>query len=90
MEIVSELKYNFDELEELFPAGEEGQDVKPTEAASKRAAEDLNVPWQDITWHAPDTFDIRYGSSYVATAIAGNRAVRFHTLEGNFLPGDDK
>lgn len=78
-------------IDELFPhETEEGQNVKPGIAATARAAAALDVPWQDITWHAPDVFDIRYGSSYVATAFAQGKAVRFHSTEGDFQEGDDR
>jgi hypothetical protein len=80
-----------DVIDELFPTEtEEGHNVMPSIAATTLAATALDVPCQDITWHAPDVFDIRYGSSYVATARAGDKAVRFHSNEGDFQEGDDR
>lgn len=91
MKVIAELKLPEDEIEDLFPCmGEEGDDVRPTEAATLRAAELLGVKMQDITWHAPDVFDVRYGSNYVATATAGDCSVRFLSRLGEFLEGDDK
>ena len=83
------LKFSPEIIEELFPAGKEGTDVKPSIAATARAAAELGVPWTEIQWHAPDVFDVRYGSSYVATAFSGNKKVRFLSTEGNFRIGDD-
>ncbi len=78
-------------LEELFPSeSEEGQNVKPTISATARAAAELDVPWQEIRWVAPDVFEIRYGSSWVATAFSKDgRKVRFHSSdEGDFRDED--
>lgn len=91
MQIVANLKFNDGDLEDMFPAEtEEGQNVKPSMLAAKVAADYLGVAPESITWHAPDVFAVRYGSSYVATAFAGDRAVRFHSEEGDFQEGDDK
>lgn len=88
---VTDLKYPLAVIDDLFPSeGEEGQDVRPTRAASDIAARVLGVPWTLVTWFAPDVFNVRYGSSYVATAHApGGDKVRFHSNEGDFKEGDD-
>ena len=87
----TDLKFPLKVIDDLFPSeGEEGQNVKPSIAATARAAAELNVPWQEVQWTCPDVFSVRYGSSYVATARAGDNAVRFHTSDaGDFRYGDD-
>ena len=87
----TDLKFPLRIIEQLFPyEGEEGENVKPSESATARAAAELNVPWQEIRWVAPDVFKIRYGSSWVATAISKDgKKVRFHSSDaGDFMPGD--
>ena len=89
-----DLKFPLSVIEDLFPSGtsEEdfGENVTPTIAATARAAAELDVPWQEVKWRCPDVFSIRYGSSYVATALAGDKQVRFHSDEGDFIEGDDQ
>lgn len=78
-------------IDRLFPVkGDEGQNVKPTSSATSKAAAELDVPWQEIRWVAPDVFSVRYGSSWVATAFSNDgRRVRFHTRdEGDFREED--
>ena len=89
----SDLKFPLVIIEELFPAqGADGESVAPSDLATARAAAQLDVPWQEIRWVAPDVFAIRYGSSWVATAISKDgRRVRFHTSDvGDFRSGDDE
>ncbi len=77
--------------EELFPAGEEGQNVRPTVEAAVMAHEALGLKsMEEIKWHLPDVFAIRYGSCYVGTATINGMAVRFVTDEGDWKEGDDK
>ena len=77
-------------LEDMFPCmGKEGTDVKPS-AWAKRVAGAMLGESEVVQWHTPDTFSVRYGSSYVATATAGALAVRFHGEYGDFREGDDK
>jgi hypothetical protein len=80
-------------IEQLFPSlGEEGTEVHPSRAAYDQAAAHLGVPWKQIRWIAPDVFEIRYGSNWVATALsADGRRVRFHVSDsGNWREGDDE
>ena len=85
------LKFPLAVLDELFPSeSEEGQNVKPTEAATARAAASLNVPWQEVRWVTPDVFNIRYGSSWVATAFSKDgRKVRFHSIDAGDFHEED-
>ncbi len=78
-------------VEELFPAEEEGQNVRPTVEAVVMAHEALGLKiMRDIQWHLPDVFAVRYGSCYVGTAKFYGQAVRFVTDFGNWQEGDDK
>jgi hypothetical protein len=72
-----------------FPAGEEGTGVQP-DAWAVRVVGAIVGYTEGVQWHCPDVFAVRYGSNYVATATAGNLAVRFHSNEGTFREGDDK
>lgn len=86
-----DLKFPLAVLDALFPSeGEEGENVKPSISATARAAVELNVPWQEIRWVAPDVFSIRYGSSWVATAFSKDGSkVRFHAIDaGDFREED--
>ena len=75
---------------DMFPAcGEEGTCVQPSAWAVRVAGAMLGES-EVVQWSTPDVFAVRYGSNYVATATAGNLAVRFHTDEGDFREGDDK
>lgn len=87
-----DLKFPMVILEELFPYdGEEDQDVNPSLAATARAAAELGVPWQEIRWEAPDVFNIRYDSGWVATAYTkdGTRRVRFHSGDPGSIREED-
>lgn len=78
-------------LEQLFPCDDlDGGNVIPTRAATSQAADSLNVPWEEIRWVAPDVFEIRYGSSWIATAFSKDgRRVRFHSNNaGDFRESD--
>ena len=80
-------------IEMMFPAsGDNGQVKGPTLAARAVAVDVLRVRADTVLeWRHPDVFNIRYGSSYVATAQQGNRKVRFHTSgQGTFKSGDDQ
>lgn len=76
-------------MDALFPAeDEEGHNVSATSAAHKLAQ--TAAACQDTpTWHLPDVFSVRYGSSYVGTAKFAHAHVRFLSAEGDFLEGDD-
>lgn len=92
---IVDLFYPVMDIEKLFPSfGEEGDDVRATVGASRIAELALGATDDEVLmWHTPDTFSIRYGSSYVATAVTatGDRKVRFHTSDqGDFKDGDDK
>ena len=87
-----ELMFTTAVLDELFPyEGEEGENVTPSIAATARAAAELDVPWQEIKWVAPDVFSIRYGSNWVATAYTkdGKKRVRFHANDGGDFREED-
>jgi hypothetical protein len=79
----------------FVPHGDEGNDVRATADAEEltrsivRAAQGAR-PVEDIHWHLPDVFNIRYGSCYVGTATINGMAVRFVTDLGDWKEGDDK
>ena len=86
-----DVTYPAAQIEDLFPCmGNEGTDVRASEAAQTIAGALLRAQNADMQWHTPDTFAVRYGSNYIATATAGNLAVRFHSDLGTFREGDDK
>ncbi len=89
-----ELHFAPELIEEMFPCGDEGENVRSTpmaEAHAKVALDLLDVPSNtELGWHLPDVFSVRYGSSYVASATYGNKTVRFHSTDGTFREGDDK
>lgn len=91
---VIDLKFTPDIIDEMFPCGDEGDNVRTTPMAVTRARAALgmlfNTADAEIEWHLPDVFSVRYGSSYVATARYGDKAVRFHSSDGDFLEGDDR
>lgn len=74
-----------------WPTDEEGNTSTPDADADKLARKHLGVDESTpIEWRLPrNVFDVRYGSSYVATAIAGDCAVRFVSDDGDFVDGDD-
>lgn len=86
---ITDLKFPVETIEDLFPCGDEGENVRPSEAAIAKAGEVLGVSRGELLWHTPDVFSVRYGSSYVASASAGDKKVRFHSTEGDFKEGDD-
>jgi hypothetical protein len=87
---IIDLKYTLATIDELFPSDdEEGQNVRVSYFAAEVAARLLGVPQDELLWHAPDVFSVRYGSSYVASASANGKKVRFHSTEGDFKEGDD-
>lgn len=91
MQRITEIKLTGTQVDELFPSeGDEGQNVRPTAAATACVAALLNVAAGDVQWHAPDVFDVRYGSNYIATGRAGDKSVRFLSTLGDFLQGDDE
>lgn len=93
MDLVVDLKLPLGTLVHLFPAqGEDGTEVLANPLARARAAEALGCGINELTWHLPDIFAVRYGSSYVASASAPNgRRVRFLCSDaGDFQPGDDR
>ena len=76
-------------VDDMFQCGDEGANVQPS-AWARRVAGAMLGESEVVQWHTPDVFAVRYGSNYVATATAGNLAVRFHSEYGNFREGDDK
>lgn len=85
---------SMDEMNELFPAvGEEGTDVIVSPDAQMLAEGMLQEAGVKVNgafeWHTPNVFDVRYGSSYVATAKYEGHSVRFLMEEGDFREGDD-
>jgi hypothetical protein len=50
----------------------------------------MGVKAEELVWHLPDVFAVRYGSSYVATASHGDQRVRFLMDAGTFQEGDDQ
>lgn len=91
MKVIGDVRLNEQIIETYFPCeGEEGTDVKPSVFAIAYAAGCLGVALEEVQWRAPNVFDVRYGSSYVATAFAGDVAMRFHSIEGDFQEGDDE
>lgn len=91
MQVIKDLHYSDDTLEEMFSETTGyGQGIVPTEKAILAASKELEAPANEISWKCPDVFDIRYGSSYAATAFANGKAIRFHSTEGDFREGDDK
>lgn len=94
--MIKDIKFPLEVIDQLFPhEGEEGERVWPTSVAEAHAKAALGiVDTPDSTtvleWHLPDVFDVRYGSSYVASAWVGSNKVRFHTSDaGDFREGDD-
>jgi hypothetical protein len=86
-----ELTHSVDETEALFPSsGDDGEDVQATQEAQARAADAMGVKAEELVWHLPDVFAVRYGSSYVATASHGDQRVRFLMDAGTFQEGDDQ
>ena len=84
-----------DETDDFFPAtDEDGRNCKATKEAEVLARGLLSASEEvPISWHIPDVFSVRYGSSYLATARVGDAAVRF-LVEDNegvyFSRGDDE
>ena len=90
MEIIDQ-KYFMDELERMFPYGDEGAQVQASAEAEAAACNALGLPvGTSLQWHLPDVFAVRYGSSYVASATHGDKKIRFHRRQGNFKEGDDR
>lgn len=89
--MIIDITYPIDVVDSMFPAkGTEGTDVHPTGAAKYVAAILLNAHASDVVFRCPDSFAVRYGSNYVATASAGRNSVRFHSDLGDWKEGDDK
>lgn len=94
--VLLDLTFPLETIDSLFPhEGEEGENVRASpeaEALAKTALGIVDTPDSvtEIEWHLPDVFDVRYGSSYVASAWVGDKKVRFHSTEGDFREGDDK
>lgn len=85
-----DLKFPLAKVEDLFPCpNPDGQAVKVSDEAKELALTALKCKPEELLWHTPDVFDVRYGSSYVATAHFGGDRVRFHSTEGDFKEGDD-
>jgi len=89
MQII-ELKFPLDKVEDLFPCPDpDGHNVQVSNEAKELAATSLKCKAEELLWHTPDVFSVRYGSSYVATAHHNGNRVRFHSDEGDFKEGDD-
>jgi hypothetical protein len=85
--------FSHEMLEEMFPTDDDGNVTNITETAWTEAKKVLGIGESvtiEVSWHTPGVFDVRYGSSYVASAIFGQVRVRFHAPEGDFREGDDK
>lgn len=93
---LTELFFPVETIDSLFPhEGEEGENVRVSPEAEDLAKTALGIKdtpdsITEIEWHLPNVFDVRYGSSYVASAWVGDKKVRFHMNEGDFREGDDK
>lgn len=74
--------------ETWFPCDDNGCDVQPSLIAVEFACRELSAEPEDLQWHTPDVFSIRYGSCYVATARSKAGSVRFVTDEGDFVDSD--
>jgi len=88
MASIVEIVKTLDEIVALFPCDEEGQNMEASPEAQALAAEHL-TSGEPISWHLPNCFDTRYGSSYIATARQGDKSVRFLQEEGTYREGDD-
>lgn len=89
---VVDVYFTADTIECMFPTyGDNGQVVGPQVGAIHIAEQALAVPaGTELKWVTPDVFNIRYGSSWVATASLPDRKVRFHTSDqGDWQEGDD-
>jgi hypothetical protein len=85
-----DVTYTAEQCMSMFPCGDEGENVQASAEADAIASHHLATPVEQIVWHLPDVFAVRYGSNYVATASFGGLAVRFHSTQGDFRDGDDK
>ncbi len=90
--MIIDLHFTAEQIDKMFPClGDEGTCVQASDMAAVHARFSMNLHKDtELTWHLPDVFAVRYGSSYVATASANGMSVRFHSNEGNFQEGDDR
>jgi hypothetical protein len=90
---IIDVTLSYDQLEEMLPTDGDGNVVSITETAWTEAKKALGIgelECEQVSWHTPAVFDVRYGSTYAASAIFGDVRVRFHCPEGDFREGDDK
>jgi len=79
------------DAERLFPCdNDDGRDIQASDEAKAMAAEALGCTADQLSWHLPDIFAVRYGSNYVASASYKGTRAQFLTDEGEFKEGDDK
>lgn len=88
----TDIYYSYEQLEDMFPTDDDGNVISITEAAWSEVFAFFGHDFQraEIKWKTPGCFDVRYGSSYVATASLGDMSMRFHNCEGDFREGDDE
>lgn len=91
--MIVDITLSYERLEEMLPTDSDGNVTSITEVAWEEARKALGIgeaECEQVSWHTPAVFDVRYGSTYAASAILGDKRVRFHTPEGGFQDGDDK
>lgn len=91
--MITDVTLSYERLEEMFPTDDDGNVTSITEVAWEEAKKALGISepeTEQVSWHTPGVFDVRYGSTYAASAIMGDKRVRFHCPEGDFREGDDK
>jgi hypothetical protein len=90
--MIIDQKYFMEEIDRMFPCrGPGGTQVQATTEAEATACKLLGLPvGTALQWHLPDVFSVRSGSGYVATALHGDKKIRFHSYLGSFKEGDDR